>query len=105
MAERIAFKGMTPTQAATLTMEQYLELVSSRNRRSIRRNSMDYKKLAEKVEKFKKNNTGKSVRTHIREAVILPSWIGVKFEVHNGKEFQTANMYTQQRGCFTPRQE
>jgi small subunit ribosomal protein S19 len=104
MAERIAFKGMTPSQAALITHEQYLELICSRNRRSIKRNSMDYRKLMGKVEKFKKNNVTKAVRTHLREAVILPSWIGVKFEVHDGKEFKqlviTANMLDHRLGEY-----
>ena len=46
----------------------------------------------------------KAIRTHTREAVILPSWIGTRFEVHNGKEFQivqvTANMLGHRLGEF-----
>ncbi len=28
------------------------------------------------------------IKTQIREALILPSWIGMSFAVHNGKEFK-----------------
>jgi small subunit ribosomal protein S19 len=28
------------------------------------------------------------VKTHVREAVILPSWVGMKFGVYDGKEFK-----------------
>jgi small subunit ribosomal protein S19 len=30
----------------------------------------------------------KTVKTHVRDAVILPEWVGVKFGIHNGKEFK-----------------
>ena len=40
----------------------------------------------------------------MREAVIMPSWIGLKFAVHNGKEFLplqiTANMLGHRLGEF-----
>ncbi len=88
MVERIAFRGMTQSQAAAITPEQYIKLVNSRERRSMKRNFADYKKLIEKVESNKKNNITKPIRTHIREAVILPSWVGMKFEVHDGREFK-----------------
>jgi small subunit ribosomal protein S19 len=96
MAERIAFRGMTPTQLTTMTDEQYIKLINSRERRSMKRNSIGYKKLIEKVENSKKKNITKPIRTQIREAVIIPSWIGLTFEIHDGKEFKkvpiTANM-------------
>jgi small subunit ribosomal protein S19 len=104
MAERIAFRGMTPSQLAGLPMEQYLKLVKSRKRRSIKRNTLLYRKLIEKIEKFKKINSTKAIRTHVREAVILPSWIGMKFEVHDGKEFKmvviSANMLGHRLGEY-----
>ena len=104
MAERIAFRGRTPTELATLSVDDFLKLIKSRERRSIKRNGMEYRKLIKKVEEYKKKNTGKAIRTQVREAVILPSWVGLKFEVHNGKEFQqlliTANMLGHRIGEF-----
>ncbi len=104
MAERIAFRGKLPSELATISIEEHTKLIKSRQRRSIRRMGMDYKRLIAKVEAHKKKNNPKAIRTHIREAVILPSWIGLKFEVHNGKEFQqlqiTANMLGHRLGEF-----
>ncbi len=104
MVDRIAFKGKMPAEAEKLTNEEYLKMVKSRQRRSIKRNAVEYRKLTAKVEKFKKEKKDKPIKTHIREAVILPSWIGTRFEVHNGKEFQvvqvTANMLGHRLGEF-----
>lgn len=87
-----------------MSMEEFTAAVTSRARRSIKRNGLDFRKLAKKVEKRKKAGSDKSIRTHVREAVILPSWIGMKFEIYTGKEFQTivitANMIGHRLGEF-----
>lgn len=104
MVERIAFRGMTPSQIESLTDEQYFKLITSRERRSIKRNAIGYKRLKAKVEKARKSGSNKPIKTHIREAVILLSWIGLRFEVYNGKEFKpvviTANMLNHRLGEY-----
>jgi small subunit ribosomal protein S19 len=88
MVERIAFKGLLANDAASLSNDQYLKLIKSRQRRSIKRNSLQYRELLLKVAEMKKAANKKPIKTHIREAVILPSWIGLTFSVYTGKEFQ-----------------
>jgi small subunit ribosomal protein S19 len=104
MVERIAYKGKTAAEAQALKPEEYLKMVKSRQRRTMKRNGLALKKLLQKIDKMKKNGATKPVRTHVREAVILPSWIGMKFMVHNGKEFQqidiTAMMLGHRLGEF-----
>ncbi len=85
-----------------MSVEDYSRLVTARQRRAIKRMSLGYKQLLEKIEKSRKN--GKLVKTQLREAVILPSWVGLKFGVHNGKEFKemtiTAEMLGHRLGEF-----
>ena len=104
MAERIAFKGRLPSALAAMSIGEYKGLVKSRQRRWLSRNSLQYKKLTESVER--KRAQGKPVRTHMREALILPSWVGMEFDVHNGKEFVhfgiTPNMLGHRLGEFSP---
>ncbi len=88
MAERIAFRGKTAQEAQEIKPEEYIGLVKSRQRRAMKRQGLVYKRLIQKVEMHKKKGITKPIRTHVREAVILPSWIGMRFDVHNGKEFQ-----------------
>ncbi|MCL5433543.1 MAG: 30S ribosomal protein S19 [Candidatus Marsarchaeota archaeon] len=89
MVERIAYRGKNYQEVQSMTLEEYTKLIKSRQRRSIKRNSLLIRKLNKKIEKVKASNSGKIIKTHVREAVILPGWIGLKFGVHNGKEFQT----------------
>jgi small subunit ribosomal protein S19 len=105
MAERIAFRGMTPSEVAKHDMKDYASLITSRERRSIKRNGLEYKKLVEKVAAHLAEKSTKPIKTTIREAVILPQWIGLKFEVHNGKEwkpvFVTAAMLGHRLGQYS----
>ncbi|MEM3827165.1 MAG: ribosomal protein S19 family protein [Candidatus Micrarchaeaceae archaeon] len=104
MPERIVFKGVSESQVAKMDMQEFIKLINARERRWIKRNSMQYRKLIEKVDKAKKLNIGKAIRTQTREAVILPSWLNMKFELYNGKEFIpltiTPNMVGHRLGEF-----
>lgn len=105
MAERIAFRGLTPSQLVGKEMDEYLKMITSRERRAIKRNALDYRILIKKVNAHIASKSTKPIRTHIREAVILPHWVGLKFEVHNGKEwkpvFITANMLNHRLGQYS----
>lgn len=87
MARVFTFRGKSLEELQQLSVADFSKLVKSRQRRSIKRMGMDYRALIAKVEKAKKS--GKQVvKTNIREAVILPSWVGMKFAIHNGREFK-----------------
>ncbi|KAL7415336.1 mitochondrial ribosome small subunit component RPS19 [Mrakia frigida] len=36
--------------------------------------------------------TKKPIRTHHRDAQIIPAFVGLKFEVHNGRKYQNVNI-------------
>ena len=57
MAERIAFRGKMQADLTGIGMSEYLPMVKSRMRRSIKRNALEYKKLIEKVEKRRKQGS------------------------------------------------
>lgn len=84
------FHGMEEEALKSLTMEQFLPMTTSRNRRTLLRlkNNPRLKHFMERVRAIRIKNPKKTIRTHMREAVILPEWIGLSFGVHNGKEFK-----------------
>ncbi|MDE1762163.1 MAG: 30S ribosomal protein S19 [Candidatus Micrarchaeota archaeon] len=96
MARVYTYRGMTIEDLQKLSVEDFTKLLDSRQRRAINRMGVDYKKLLEKVERAKKS--GKVVKTQVREAVILPSWIGMQFSVHNGKEFKQVELRPEMLG-------
>jgi len=57
-----------------------------------------HKKLLEKIKEWKENNIQKPIRTHLRDMIILPEMVGMKFAVHNGKEFVTIEIVPEMIG-------
>jgi len=82
------YRGKTAEELQKLSMEDYSKMVTSRQRRMLKRMCTSYKELIAKAELVKKRGTGKAIRTQVREALILPSWLGMKFAVSNGKEYK-----------------
>jgi small subunit ribosomal protein S19 len=89
MADKIVYRGLTAEQAVAMSNDQFVKSLNSRERRSVHRNSYKYSALLEKVALYKSKKADKMIKTHLREAVIRNDWVGLKFGVHNGKEFQT----------------
>lgn len=88
MVERIAYKGMFAPEAEKLSAADYTKLIKSRQRRWLKRNSLQLRELNQKVEKIKAAGAKRPIKTRIREALIMPSWVGLSFDVYNGKEYQ-----------------
>lgn len=88
------WKGYEEENAAGISSEDFMKRISSRNRRTLLRTKFNprLKKLIENVREIKKANPKKLIKTHVREAVILPEWLGLSFGVHNGKEFKRVDI-------------
>jgi len=87
MPRLFSFRGKSLEELQAMSISDFVKLLNARERRSVLRMGIDYKQLVQKVEKAKKQGK-KIIKTHIREAVILPSWVGLHFGVHDGKEFK-----------------
>ncbi len=88
MARIFSFRGKSVEELQKMSIEDFSKMITSRQRRALKRMGMDYKHLLAKVAKARKTGAGKTIKTHIREAVILPTWVGMKFGVYDGKEFK-----------------
>ncbi|MBI5047154.1 ribosomal protein S19 family protein [Candidatus Micrarchaeota archaeon] len=84
------WKGTDEESIASLSYEDFLKTTTSRNRRTLTRLKFNprLKQFMEKVRSVKKTNPKKMIKTHIRDAIIIPEWVGLTFGVHNGKEFK-----------------
>jgi|TARA_Y100000310_G_C20685603_1_gene818732 small subunit ribosomal protein S19 len=78
------YRGYTLEQLQGMTIEEFAKLVCSNKRRSLARGLIkDHKKLVERARKIQ----GKPVRTHCRDMIILPEFVGKIFAIYNGKEY------------------
>jgi small subunit ribosomal protein S19 len=88
MARIFSFRGKNLDDLQKMSIQEFTGVLKSRQRRSVRRIGIQYKMLIKKAGKLKEKGAGKVVKTQLREAVILPAWVGMKFGVYNGKEFK-----------------
>jgi len=86
------FRGMGKEQLEHISTEEALPLLTSRARRAVSRalanKSLKLRKFMKHVSDIKAANPGKAIRTHVREAIILPEWLGLSFAIYNGKEWK-----------------
>ncbi|MEM2138686.1 MAG: 30S ribosomal protein S19 [Candidatus Woesearchaeota archaeon] len=83
MAKEITFKGKTIEELKKLSLNEFLTLIPSRARRSLKRGfTEEQKKL---IEKIKLNDP--DIKTHARDMVIIPDMLGKTIKVYNGKEY------------------
>jgi len=88
------WKGIEEDKLASLSPEEFMKRMTSRSRRTLKRLKYNQrlKRFIEKVSKIKKSNPKKIIKTQIRDAVILPDWVGLTFSVHNGKEYKRVDI-------------
>lgn len=88
MVREFTYRGYSVEQLQRMSMDEFIKLLPSRQRRSLKRGLTDaQRKLLEKVRKYRRLGINKPIRTHARDMVILPEMVGMTIAVHNGKEF------------------
>lgn len=55
--------------------------------RSLKKGAYVHPKLLKKIQKAKDSGDTKPIKTWARSSTIIPDMIGMKFHVHNGKDF------------------
>jgi small subunit ribosomal protein S19 len=84
MARQFIYKGKTLEELKQMGIENFAQIVPSRERRSLLRGLTErQRKLLDNLKKYPE----KFHKTHERDMVILPEMVGKKIGVHNGKEF------------------
>ncbi len=102
MAKEFTWKGKLEDDAAKLDMTEFMNLIPSRQRRSLKRGFTDAQKsLMLRIEAGENN-----VKTHCRDMIIVPVMVGKTLRVYNGKEYLPitiiASMLGHYLGEFSP---
>ncbi|MCS7142913.1 MAG: 30S ribosomal protein S19 [Aigarchaeota archaeon] len=99
MTREFLYRGHTVQQLQEMSMDHFIKLLTSRQRRSLKRGLTEpQRKLLAKIRKFKKLGSTKPIRTHVRDMIILPEMVGLTVWVHNGKEFQPVEVRAEMIG-------
>lgn len=90
------YRGKSLDDLRKLSLEEFALLVPSRQRRTIQRGlSEEHKKLLHKVKINDPN-----IRTHLRDMIVLPEMIGMKINIHSGKEFSPVEIMPEMVGHY-----
>ena len=92
------YRGMTLEDLQRLSIDELLPLFPSRIRRTLKRGlTKEQDKLYNDI---KKANQDDVVRTHCRDMIIFPEFIGHRIDVHNGKVFQRVDIKPEMIGHY-----
>src|SRR3989344_9635141 len=86
--KEFTFKGKTAEEIKQMSLSELAQLLTSRQRRTIKRGFTEQQKILLK----KIRNNEKNIETHCRDMIILPEMIGKTIKVHQGKEFLPVNI-------------
>ena len=91
------YRGFTMDELQKLSLEEILPLLPARARRSYMRGLNPEEQTF--VDRLLKGNKP-VLRTHRREIVILPSFVGKKVAVYNGKEYKEVEIKPEMIGHY-----
>lgn len=91
MPKKFVYRGFALDQLQGMSMDEFINLLPSRQRRSLHRGlTPEQRMLLEKIRKTKeaiRQGSNMTIKTHIRDMIVLPEMVGLTILVHNGKEF------------------
>ena len=100
MPKEFRYRGKTLEELNSMSTEALLQLLPSRARRSLNRGvSEEKRKLLEDARSAREGKKG-DIKTHARDMVILPTMVGLKIAVHNGKEFVALDVKPEMIGRY-----
>jgi small subunit ribosomal protein S19 len=104
MPKEYSYRGHTFEKLQTMSMDRFILLLPSRQRRSLKRGLTDeQRKLLERVRKAKREQEKEDkmiVKTHARDAIVIPEMVGLTIRVHNGKEFVPVELKPEMIGHY-----
>ena len=104
MPKEFSYRGHSLASLTGMSMDEFINLLPSRQRRSLQRGlTPEQRILLEKLREAKEaKKQGKEVnlKTHVRDLIILPEMVGVKIQIHNGKEFVAVDIRPEMIGHY-----
>ncbi len=105
MVREFRFRGLNVDQLKNLSIEALLPLLNARQRRSLDKRVGKYmndekRKLRERIKSVREGNSNETIRTHVRDMIILPDMVGITINIHNGKEFNPITIKPEMIGHY-----
>jgi small subunit ribosomal protein S19 len=93
-----SYRGRSLAELQAMSLEELARVLTARARRSIRRGfNVETTQFFERLRMTPKE---KVVRTHCRDALILPQHVGRRIAIHNGKAFTEVEVRPEMIGHY-----
>ncbi len=93
-----SYRGKSLPELQAMNLEELSRILGARARRSIRRGfNVETTQFFERMRSTPREST---VRTHCRDALVLPEHVGRKVSVHTGKEFKEIEVRPEMIGHY-----
>jgi small subunit ribosomal protein S19 len=90
--------GLSLEELQKFSIEEFMPLLPSRARRTLKRGLT--KTQDKLLNDIKKGTPGDPIKTHCRNMVILPKFVGYRIDVHSGNEFQRVDIQPNMIGHY-----
>ena len=104
MPKEFTYRGYTLNQLQSMSMDEFINLLPSRQRRSLHRGLTSQQRiLLEKIRKARetlRKGSSTVVKTHVRDMIILPEMVGITMLVHSGKDFVSVEIKPEMIGHY-----
>lgn len=104
MPKEFTYRGHSLESLQAMSMDEFITILPARQRRSLQRGlTPEQRTLLEKMRKAQeaaKKGKEITVKTHVRDMIILPEMVGAKIHVHSGKEFQAVTIKPEMIGHY-----
>ncbi len=84
-SKEVFYRGQLLTELKKLGVRETAQYLPARSRRSVLRNFQVIEKFIQRCEQT--HNAKKRIRTHLRDIVIVPHFVGYSIGIYNGKTF------------------
>jgi len=104
MPREFTYRGYNLEQLRDLSMDEFINLLPSRQRRSLHRGlTPEQRTLLEKIRETKeavRKGGNMIIKTHMRNMIVIPEMVGLTLLVHNGKEFVSVEIKPEMIGHY-----
>jgi small subunit ribosomal protein S19 len=100
--EEFTYRGHTLDELLELELDEVAELLPARQRRTITRGlTVEHEKLLETARaKTEEETANDPIRTHLRNMIVLPEFVGLTFAVYNGQSFERVKVEPEMIGHY-----
>ncbi|MFA5992216.1 MAG: 30S ribosomal protein S19 [Candidatus Pacearchaeota archaeon] len=94
--KEFTYRGKSVEELKNLNMREFSKFLTSRERRTVLRNSDVLERFLAKCNKCTQKN--KPIRIHDRNIIIVPAMVGLTVNVYNGKTFEPVRIIPEMMG-------